>query len=208
MRSTLIFWSQNQVLYVATIWKSTLYCNLPLFFSRITSMVSLAETKDDVSLTSELLTPECNTRVASVTAVAGSRADADNISEHSLTADTTNQEPRQRTDSNTVNRFKSKQCDQNLNDSMSNADVNWDTVSMKQRLQKAKSISAIDLLHQMRGQNEGVAAGEGLTNDEDIWKWLESRAAADSGRSSPTEPMQDEATLKELIAVSLGKLRM
>ena len=171
-------------------------------------MVSLAETKDDVSLTSELLTPECNTRVASVTAVAGSRADADNISEHSLTADTTNQEPRQRTDSNTVNRFKSKQCDQNLNDSMSNADVNWDTVSMKQRLQKAKSISAIDLLHQMRGQNEGVAAGEGLTNDEDIWKWLESRAAADSGRSSPTEPMQDEATLKELIAVSLGQLRM
>lgn len=179
---------------------------------RIASMASLAETKDDVSLTSDLLTPESRNRIASVTAVAGSQADGDAFSQHSITVappdipdDTEIPDVRQRrrSDSNTINRYKTKEPEQNLNESFSNTDVNWETVSMKQKLQKAKSISAIDLLHQMRGKSEGVATSEGLTNDEDIWKWLESRAAADSGRSSPTETMQDEATLKELIAVSI-----
>lgn len=167
----------------------------------------MVDTQEDVSLTSTLLCPESEKRALDSLKVHGNYQDADTVS-HQTLSDTNNIEPRlhSRSDSTNINRLKSLSTGQNLNESMnSNCGISWDTASMKQKLQKAKSISAIDLLQQMRGCHEGVAEVDDQTSDEDIWKWLESRAAADSGRSSPVEQAQDETTLKELIAVSLTK---
>jgi len=159
---------------------------------RVTSVVSLAESKDDVSLTSELLRPESHMqpiREASNLTLPPSRLSlrTEAIVEPALSV--------KRSDSTKINRLNSKDS-KNMNGE--DGDTSWwDDEFTRQQLNKAKSISAIDMLQQFK---ESGDLDKDLSQDNDIWHWLENKK--DSGRSSPAEGTGRETPLEEKITVS------
>lgn len=159
-------------------------------------MVSLSGTADDVSLTSDLLKPEHQRRADSANALLNSKCC--DCSHHSSQVSLANQDElcmRSRSDSTKVNRLKSAH---GRSDKSDNVDSDcWETASMKQQLQIAKSISAIDLLQQFK--ESGVFEKDFGNDNDEVWTWFESHA--DSGRSSPVGDEQNGASLEELITV-------
>lgn len=145
-----------------------------------------------MSLTSELLRPESHMqpiREASNLTLPPSRLSlrTEAIVEPALSV--------KRSDSTKINRLNSKDS-KNMNGE--DGDTSWwDDEFTRQQLNKAKSISAIDMLQQFK---ESGDLDKDLSQDNDIWHWLENKK--DSGRSSPAEGTGRETPLEEKITVS------
>lgn len=191
--------------------RSADYIYYLVLYYRISSLASLAESADDVSLTPELLQPE--NRLPSQPMIPAERPMSPtlecNESESRLTTIGDSKENLTRSDSIRINRLKS--------DLSNSGEISWDSLSMKQQLGMAKSISAIDLLQQFKEsevvgtRNKKDADNPESPSDEEMLRWMECQAdseRADSGRADSSESFSreedpDEETLKELVKVNM-----